>query len=163
MLKDRVALAERAIAARRIRAALRALYLPSWSPFVWPETYEKVYWYQRVLDAPEGYPVGMRSTWYCLLKKYGKANLERLLFERALRLYRVTEVERPASEIYLDFMKKFQRKHGDVRLTEERTNFIVALKSAIIVRGKLIPMDRDRITAIEKAVSVIEKLEKLAA
>jgi hypothetical protein len=163
MLEHRLSLATRAIEERRIKAALRALYLPSWSPFVWPDTYEKVYWYQKVNSAPDGYPVGMRSTWYCLVKRYGKAGLLRILFERMLRLYKVTEVERPASQIYVEFLERFERKHGNVPMGEERVGFIVSLKSAVVVRGKIIPMDRDRIAAIEKAVAVIEKLEKLAA
>lgn len=155
----------RAIEARDLPAALSAwgIHHAVHHAFVWPETYAKTYWYQRPFKEIPEFPVVLRSAKTSLRAKYTGRVLLIRVFERFARFHSTTAVDVPASKLFDSIERRFAAKYGEVRNSEPLAQYRGALRRAVLVRGKIIPMDPERIAVLEKNIRIVEKIEALAA
>lgn len=149
-----------------------ALYYTDWHRphcFVWPETYSKIYHYQRIpmFRAPEiepiawGLPVVMRSAKSSLFYKYGKGGYASRVIERYLSRFRITAVDKPSTALIRVLWGRLDQKHdlpdGGFFTMRER------YRDTVLVNGRVVPMNRDRIAALQKGIEIINKIDRLAA
>lgn len=134
--------------------------------FVWPDVYEGEETYaSQNLDwgcHAEGMPLVMRAAKTTIRERYGKADYVQRLAELYLSFFKITVVDREASEIFREAWGKFADRH---RLSDRY--FPVAARNllhhCVYVQGRVIPLDRDRIRVLEKSIKVVEKIDRLRA
>lgn len=134
--------------------------------FVWPETYEKTYWYQR-MEYPvrvDGYPVAMRSTKASLYLRYQKGKYMLRVVERYIRMFRITRVEISASAFLRGIWRRLEKRHGTGSRSLSVSDLYGgwdALREAVFVNGEVVPLSQERISTIEKSLKVLSKLKEL--
>lgn len=159
--------AKEAMNRRDLVECLKALDIPPYDPLVWPETYPLTYHYQRLGYYAEilgmessKFPVVMRSAKTSLFYKYGKSGYIARVVDRYLAVYRVTKIDDSAWGVAIKLAQRIEQKHNIcfrlIRLFDK-------YRGAVIVEGRTIPMNRQKLREIEKAMDIINKLDKLAA
>lgn len=155
---------------RDLAAALLEMLGTSDAPFVWPDTYCQVYYYQRVskfyadcLGADRmSLPVLMRGARHAIYAKFTKDDWAVRVFERYIRFYKLTIVDRPLSSVFQDVFRRLHEKHYIVR-ADSIWLHRAQLRECVVVHGKKVPLDGRRIRALEKGLRAVEKLGALKA
>lgn len=162
--------ADAAIRRRDLRAVLDALEVRRQHCFVWPETYEKVYHYQK-LSAASGVarilagelsdlPVVMRSAKTSLHAKYGKGGWIARVIARYISMYRLTKVDGPVHSVLRPLVARLEKRHW---VSWTRIDPLEPYRGCVLVEGRVVPIGQERRHAIEKGIELIEKLDRLAA
>lgn len=140
------------------------------APFVWPEVYERTYYYQRhpLYGAHFGNPahwanlvapVIMRGCKLTLNKKYPKGSWAIKVFERFLSAYRPTIVDRSLWNVF----REFWDRRGYERRATFPLEYARSLTTFVVVAGRKIPLDRERIAQIEKGMRIVERIDALSS
>lgn len=172
---ERVARFDRAVLERDLMAAIGAIYgnpgPESAAPFVWPETYggKTIYcqrpskkWFGSLGFDLAAAPVLMRGAKGVIHYVHTKPGWAIKVFERAIRRFAITVVDRPLSELFNTVWDRLAKRH-EIDCRYYPLEYRNKLRDYVVVSGKMVPMNRDRINVLEKGLRVIEKIDAMAA
>ena len=156
-------LAREAVSRRDILAALDAMRVDCQHCFVWPETYPQTYHYQRLswCKGVDGFPVVMKAARTSIYAKHTKGEYCIRVAERFLRRYKVTEISN-GREAVRKLLRVICKKHEANEFAPRILGFLGQFNGSVLVDGRPIPIDPERLRILEKSIALVEKIDRIS-